>query len=405
MAVHDTLEAGSGMFTLPRFPRILAIGVVVLLPLSAAPAVPGKPASLDLDALGARISAAFNERDAATLVGMIDTQALGMRVAVTLFEDEKSRNEFAQGFARSATSTEVVRQLFAQLDASEGTSTKFMKVVKRGDERRPLVRLDYGSSGFEYLEFVLERDDKGQPRIVDWAALSGGELYSASVSLVARMAMGPAPGLISSFLGLRHVDQKTVDRMKRIAELRKRGEFQKAFEEMGALPAELADSRILLVQRASLASEAGNDEAYMQMLARLEELHGDDPAAAFMLLDHYFFTRDLRKSLGAIDVLERRVGADGLTQLLRANVQMEMGSPKDAIAYAAEAIRLEPDFASAYFTLAQSHVSAGQFAEAIAVYQRLEADFGYEFSREVFAGDAQFGKFVDSPQFRKWLED
>ncbi len=393
------------MLTLSRMRRILAIGLITLLPLSAAQAIPGKPSVLDLEKLGAQVSVACNERDAATLVEMIDTLTLGNRIAATLFESEKSRKEFALGFSRSATSQEVVRQFFAQLDSAEGSSTKFMKVVKRGDEHRPLVRLDYGSNGFEYIEFVVDRDDRGRLRIIDWATLSGGELYSASVSLVARMAMGPAPGLISSFLGLNHIDQKTVDQMKRIAELRKRRDIKGAYEEMGRLPAELADSRVLLVQRASLASEAGNDEAYRQMLARLEKLHGNDPAAAFMLLDHYFLAGDARKSLGAIDVIESRVGADGLTQLLRANVHSVMGSQADAIASAAEAIRLEPDFTTAYFTLAESQVLVGQFDEAIGVFQQLEADFGYEFSRENFAADERYRKFVESSQFRKWLAD
>jgi hypothetical protein len=79
--------------------------------------------------------------------------------------------------------------------------------------------------------------------------------------------------------------------------------------------------------------------------------------------------------------------------------------PKEAITHASEAIRLEPDFSSAYFSLAQSHVLVGQFGEAIGVYQRLETDFGYEFSKEGFASDENFKKFVASAQFKKWLEN
>lgn len=393
------------MFNISRLTRGLAIGALALLPLSAALAVAGKSENLDLDALGQTISTAFNERDADTLVEMVDMQTLGTRVAATLYENEKGRSEFARGFTKTAKSKDVINQFFAQLDNSEGSTTKFMKVVQRGEERRPLMRLDYGDAGFEYLEFVIVQDDKGRPRIVDWAPLSGGDLYSTSVGMVARLAMGPAPGLIPSFLGLKKIDEKALKHMKRIGELRKQGELQKAYDEMGNLPAEIADTRVLLVQRASLASEAGNDDAYRKTLARLDEKHGKDPAAAFMLLDHYFYAKDLRKCLGAIDAIESRVGSDGMTQLLRANIHSVMGMPKEAITHASEAVRLEPDFTTAYFSLAQSHVLVGQFGEAVGVYKTLETDFGYEFSKEGFAEDQNFKKFVASPQFKKWLKN
>lgn len=393
------------MFDSSRLTRSLAIGVFALLPLSAALAVAGNAKGPDLHELGAKISVAFNERDADTLVEMIDIQAFGLRVAATLFDNEKARHEFAYGFARGAPSTEIVNQFFAQLDSSEGSVTKVMKVVQRGDEHRPLIRLDYGDGGFEYLEFVIHSDDQGQPRIVDWEPLSGGELYSGSVGTIVRLAMGPAPGLIPGFLGLRHVDENTVKQMKRIGELRKQGEFQKAYEEMGNLPAELADSRVLLVQRASLASVTGDDDAYRKALARLDEKYGQDPAAAFMLLDHYFYAKDLQKFLGAIGAIESRVGVDGLMQLLRSNMYGEMGMHEEAIAHAGEAIRLEPELTSAYFSLAQSHVLLGQFGEAIGVYRQLEADFGYEFSEENFVEDERFRKFLASPQFKEWLRN
>ena len=96
------------MFTLSRMRRVLATVLIATLPLSAAQAVPGSPPGIDQDEVGARISLALNERDAAALVAMIDTLTLGKRVAAKLFEDGKSRTEFALGFARSATSSEVV---------------------------------------------------------------------------------------------------------------------------------------------------------------------------------------------------------------------------------------------------------------------------------------------------------
>jgi tetratricopeptide (TPR) repeat protein len=122
-----------------------------------------------------------------------------------------------------------------------------------------------------------------------------------------------------------------------------------------------------------------------------------------MLLDHYFYSKDLNKCLQAISAIEKQVGADGMTHLLRANIHVTMGMYADAIADAREGIRLEPDFVNSYFTLAQAHVALGQFGEAVEVYSKLEQNFGYQFARENFVADASFGKFVASPPFRKWL--
>jgi tetratricopeptide (TPR) repeat protein len=279
-----------------------------------------------------------------------------------------------------------------------------MKVVRRGNDDRPLLRLDYGDGGFEYIEFVIQADAKGKARIVDWVPLSSGEPYSEVVGRMARILTEPSPGLIQNLLGLQQIDQASLNRMKTIAELRRKGDLRGAFREMEKLPPAIADSRVMLVQRASLASEASDDDNYRKMLARLEKLHGNDPAAAFMLLDHYFYAKDLDKCLQAISTIESRVGVDGMTQMLRSNIYASLGKHKEAVTHATKAIDIEPDMTDPYFTLAQSHVILGQFAEAIEVYSTLQEEFGYEFSAENFAQDATFTKFVASPQFKNWLQ-
>jgi len=363
-------------------------------------------ASQDVDelaAIGERVSLAFNERQAGELGKLIDMEALATRVAATVSDNEKERAEFARGFLMKAKSRQIVEQIFAQLEASEGSSTKFMRVLQRGAEPRPLVRFDWGDDGFEYMEFIVQRDRKGNLRIADWVPLSSGETFSSMLGSLARLAMEPAPGLVARVLGVQRIDPETIARMKRIAELRKQGESRQAFEEMEKLPAELADSRPMLIQRASLANESGDEASYRRTLVRLEQLHGDHPSAAFMLLDHYFYAKDLRKCLQAIAAIEKQVGADGMTHLLRANIHSTMGMHAEAIADAREGIRLEPDFVNSYFTLAQAHIALGQFGDAVKVYSTLEEDFGYEFSRERFAADESFGKFVASAPFKTWL--
>jgi tetratricopeptide (TPR) repeat protein len=379
-----------------------AIGLAVG---SHALALPAAAPTPDMEAVGTQLATIFNERQADTLVSMLDLSGLGTRVAASVYDNEKGRADFVRGFTKKAQGKALVADFFAQLDRSPDSVAKFMKVVRRGAESRPLVRFDYGDSGFEYIEFVVQTDAKGKPRIIDWAPLSGGELYSEVVGRMARILTEPAPGLIQTLLGMQQIDQQTVQRMKTIAEMRRKGDLRGAYAEMEKLPPQIADSRVMLVQRASFASEAGDDDAYRKMLARLEKLHGDDPAAAFMLLDHYFYAKDLAKCLQAISSIESRVGVDGMTQLLRSNIYASSGMHKEAVTHASKAIEIEPDMSAAYFTLAQSHVLLGQFDQAIEVYATLQDDFGYEFSKDNFAEDPTYNKFIASTSFKKWLRE
>lgn len=379
--------------------------MVALFVATTSTALPADSKAPDMAAVGAQLTTIFNDRKGDTLTAMLDIGALGARVAENVFESDKGRSEFVRGFTKSAQSGALVKDFFAQLDRSPESTAKFMRVVTRGAETRPLLRFDYGDSGFEYIEFVVKPDGKGGIRIVDWAPLSGGELYSQVIGRMARILSDPAPGLIKTLLGMPQVDQESLNRMKSIAESRRKGDLRGAYLEMEKLPAAISDSRVMLVQRASLASEAGDDAGYRKMLARLEQLHGNDPAAAFMLLDHYFFAKDLDKCLRAITTIESRVGVDGMTQMLRSNIYMTMGKHQEAITYASKAIEAEPDMTDPYFTLAQSHVSLGQFDQAIEVYSTLRDDFGFQFTQENFAKDATFTKFIASSQFKKWMTE
>jgi Flp pilus assembly protein TadD len=380
-------------------------GVVALAAATIAAALPADPKAPDMAAVGVQITTIINERKADALASMLDMNELGARVAENVFENKTGRSEFARGFTKTAKARTLVGDFFAEMDRSPDSTVKFMRVVTRDTEARPLLRFDYGGDGFEYIEFVVRPDGKGGVKIIDWAPLSGGDLYSQIIGRMARILSEPAPGLIQTLLGMEQVDQETLKRMKSIAEMRRKGDLRNAYLEMEKLPPAIADSRFILVQRASLANEAGDDAGYRKTLARLEQLHGKDPAAAFMLLDYYFLTQNLDKCLQAITTIESRVGVDGMTQMLRSSIYMTLGKHQEAVTYARKAIEVEPDMSTPYFTLAQSHVALGQFAEAIEVYTTLQEDFGYQFTQEGFAKSETFTKFVASPQFKQWLHE
>jgi hypothetical protein len=138
-------------------------------------------------------------------------------------------------------------------------------------------------------------------------------------------------------------------------------------------------------------------------LGGIGQLFAGDPGAAFMLLDHYFKQQDMPKLLKAIDAVEQRVGADGITSIMRSNAYFQVKDVTNALKYAEESIRLEPDRLDPYDVRATYLVNLGRFPEAVTAYREIETRFGVKFSREIFVDEPSFEKFVASAAFRAWL--
>lgn len=267
---------------------------------------------------------------------------------------------------------------------------------------RALLRLDLGANGNDYLEFVLETRE-GRTRAVDWFVLSSGELVSVTIGSVVQMFTTTDAGLLGRMFGVERVDGKTVERLRKAGQLQRAGKYAEALIEMRQLPVAMANSRALLSAQASMAQMAKDDAEYTRVLAQLAELHSDNPATAFKLIDHYFTIQDRPNMLKALDTMEKRVGADGVTRNLRAAAYFATADYASTLKYADEAIQLEPDLMSAHDTRCSALVGLGRYADAVSDYRNLEKRFDIRFTRDVFENDPLFAKFVASPAFRGWL--
>jgi hypothetical protein len=354
--------------------------------------------------VGHEIAAAMQERDEEAFVALLDFPRLARRIAATVVDTEKEREDFARGLQRGTNASRFSKAVFSNLKQREEIAAKYMRVVDRGQDRRALVRLDMGDSGFDYMEFVLEADASGALKIVDWYSLSTGELVSASVGGLSRLLVDPAPSLLKSVFGLQTIDEETVKRLKNISQLRAKGELKQAYFELEKLPPEISNSRLILTQRAGLASTLGDEDLYRAMLEQLALRYSDQPGTAFMLIDHYMYKQDYARCLDSIGHVEKRVGQDGMTHMLRANIHFLSKSFDEAARSAREGIRVEPDFTGAHFTLVEVLIADGRFDEAVQAFETLETEFGYEFSRELLEAEPSYAKFIASKAYKKWQQ-
>jgi hypothetical protein len=361
------------------------------------------PASADVrvdrvEKVGREIVRAFNERDEKGFLAVVDMDVLGQRVAQGMQLSPTDQKSFLEGFRRGGARN-LVLTLFKALDSTQGT-VRFLRVVPPS---KVLVRFDLGGQGYDYYEFIVQPDVYGGLRAVDWFQLSRGALVSQAVGALAQLMIAPSPDLLRSLFGLKTVDKAIIDQMQGISAKQREGRYAEALAEIERLPDPIANSRVMLQTRVGTASMAKLDDAYRSALGQLAQRYGDDPSAAFLLLDHYFFERQTDKILEAVTTIEKRVGVDGVTRLFRANASMMAGRYDEAVKFAQESIRLEPDLLDSYYSLAEGYLGQKRYPEAVATLSGAGAKFGLVFDRAEFAKDPRYAELMKSAAFRKWL--
>jgi tetratricopeptide (TPR) repeat protein len=348
---------------------------------------------------GEAIARAFNERDAKAMDSLIDLRSLAMRAAKAQGLSPAGQDKYVRD-VESAGSADMIANYMTKLNSTRGTAL-FMRATNER-EARALVRLDFGEQGFDYLEYVVETMQR-RVRAVDWFQLSTGELASVTMGGVSQMFTTKDAGVLKRLFGVRQIDQATIDNMSRIGELQRQMKYAEALALMKKLPDPIANSRYMLAKQGSFARASRREDEYTRILSKLAERYSDDPASAFLLIDHYFTVKDLPGLLKAFDTIEKRVGVDGVTRHLRAAAYCQAEEFATCLKYADESARLEPDRMDGYDLRAAALVGLGRFADAVAQYRAIEKQFGLTFTREIFAGDPAYSSFIASQAFKNWL--
>ena len=373
---------------------------------SAQQAAPAPQAATDkqraiAEKFGADVTRAFNERDRKTLMVLLDFHELVVRAADFTGLTGKNRQDYIRG-TESVGIDRLLEAYFRGLDADEGT-VRFIRVT---DQRPPraLVRFDLGDKGFNYLEFVLRTDAKGQTRAVDWFQMNTGELLSVTLGGASQLFAGANPGLVQRLLGgSSALDEDTVAKMRKAGELHRAKKYAEALALLKQLPEPLATSRIMLSAQITTAALANLSDEYDRALSQMAKYHSDDPAASFMLMDYYFLRKDVPQVLKALDTMEKRVGVDGATSLMRANTYALAEDYANGLKFAEKALSLEPDYLSAHDTRATLLVHLKRYPDAVDAYRGMEKRFGLAFTREIFLSDPVFEPLVASKAFSAWL--
>jgi tetratricopeptide (TPR) repeat protein len=326
---------------------------------------------------------------------LLDLEAVARRAAQTFIEPGRGRDEFVAGFLRGTT--RFSENLIGQMASVQGQAL-FLRVHSFDGMRGALVRYDLGDQGFNYLLLLAENRGDARPRVVDLFVATNGQRLSETLGAIGQLFSAPSDSLLGRLFGQTAIDMNLSGQFRRIGELQMAGRTADAYAIVREMPEAVRNHRVMLNLSVQLASLLGED-VYREELARLARFHRDDPTAAFLLIDYYFYKGDSEAAMQAILGLERAFGLDAAIATVKANIALLAGDLAGARAFAEQSVELEPDNEASRWTLLGVLMPAEKYADGIRVLEGLERDFGYAFDDTSFADNDVFAGFVESPEY------
>jgi len=349
------------------------------------------------DKLGMTFMQYLVEKDYGSADKMVDMKAYGAKVAKGVFDEESEQRAFLRGFVPKLRKTPFTKTVFA---AAEAEQLSYVYLGVNG-KKQPILRMDYASGGHEYIKLILRKTSKGTLRIVDFAFASTGALSSTGTANATKYLIKPSESILKRLLGGVEPDKDLTSKFKKIGEHRIRGEYEKGYGLIDSFPESLKNQKELILTSINFAS--GFDEGlYRQKLSKFAELYGDDPAHAFMLIDHYFYQQDWNRAIDAVAVSKKEWADDAALNVILVGLQLESDSVQAAMSTAERAIALEPDSEMVYWGGFSAYLRANEFVSAVEMLDILKETFNYEFTNDEFLQAPENYDLVQSKAFKDW---
>lgn len=369
--------------------------LLVLLPLAAAAAAPA-----DVAAPGAALLALIESRDAQGLASRIDGDALLARVLEGSSLAGGQRDAFAKGFGQSQS--KMGANFVANLERNRAKA-HLVRSSAAGAGTSQIVRLDYydaegNGSGFDYLEFELGADG----RIRDWRSHAQAARASDTMRLLVSSMFDDST--VGAWLfGRPTTDDAVLAQVKAFSAATTRGDFRAGHAALERFPPEFRKTRQWAGLRIAMAANI-DDATYRSDLASMARDHGSDPQVQFMLIDHFFFTGDYTRMVEAVQRFERRVVADGATNLLECNGYVLMAKWADAERACRDANRIEPGFTPAWWSLVDVYAGMHETARLLATLDEIQARFDLAIAPDAIVAIEGYEWLATDPDFVAWAK-
>lgn len=279
---------------------------------------------------------------------------------------------------------------------------KYLRLVKRDNGYRGLVRFKYNRGEISYLELLAQKDKNGDIRIVDFYDLMLGRSYTRIVS---QMLIAPEQKTVNNDKIIVLTQQRISFQQRYAKTIRhyNNDEFKEALNSFQRLPTKFKATRDMLLLRIQIA-KATNRNAYRESLQLLENQFSSEPDLALLLADHYFFTKQYPQAFKAINTFSDYIGGDIALDNLRLKLYISQNKFKKAIAIGTKAIREDDSYEDIYWLMLKAYLHSYQYENVGKILDVLLDNFNAKFEIETFYKDSFYREYGFSKQFKRWKE-
>jgi hypothetical protein len=332
------------------------------------------------------------------ITSRFDTQIFVDRVMAGV----DARSDFLTGFREGVTKSLKPGDALLR-GVQNGSTVTFRKAVTFESSPAVQLRLLNKDGSFNVLELILTKNAVGTVKVVDVWNLLDGDRDSDRVHRMAVLAAADNnQGVLDKLMGKEQALVKNLPTLNAFTEAVKKQAWPDVVAAYKKMPPVLQDDGTI-AKRYLVAIQQVDATEYRAAMAKYLAAHAADASASVMAIDYYFTGKNWPDVLKAIDVVEKRVGADdGWLEILRGNTELSAGKRPAAHAHYLEATKREPLLRSGYDMLLQMSVDDKNNAETAKWLGAMETDAKLQLND--ISALPMFAGFVASKEGKAFLK-
>jgi len=279
---------------------------------------------------------------------------------------------------------------------------KYLRLVKRQDSYRGLLRIKYHSGEITYLELITNKDKDGMVKIIDFYDPMLGRLYT---TIVSQMLITPIDKKheINKILYFTSKQLPFQQQYAKTIRSYQTHQFTEALESFDLLPMKFKTTRDMLMLRIQIA-KATNRNAYREALVLLENKFSSEADLGLLLADHYFFTKQYPKAYKAIDSFGHYIGGDIALDNLKVKLNLTQNNYHDAIDIGVAAIKHDSSYEDIYWLMLKAYLHSYNYNQVGGVLTVLMDKFNADIDIDTFYKESFYREYGFSKQFKKWKQ-
>lgn len=310
--------------------------------------------------------------------------------------------QFKAGFMQTAGRQNLGVQIFENIE--HHSNFKLLKTHETAGEQRLFYRFCNSDMGINYFDFILGRDKRNKPAIVDLINYASGEKVSATIKRVLIPVLQSSKlTTLEKVAGKEALIVKHNNEIQRMANLFVEGQNQKALDVYYSLPAELQNQKVMLLNRIQITQPL-DDEEYTKAIESMMKQFPNDPSIHLIAIDAAVLKNQLEKAIEHVHLLDKQVGGDPYLKIMEANVRLNVMESPDLDQLEemiSSAMEQEPDMLEGYWIWVSLALTQENHSRVLEFLKKIDSMAELEWHLEEIE---TYSEFVKSPQYQEWLD-